>query len=392
MIAILTTTINVPYFLDDLCKNIYQYGHNENVIILIIGDKKTPEQTADYLKKTSKKWSIKIDYLDVKKQDQYFKKYKRIYNIFPYNDAIRRLLGNLYLNQFKIDKFIYLDDDNFITKSSGDYIKQHSLVGKKITTNVFYSKNKWPNAYKFLKTKRSMPIFPRGYPWKFRNEDSFKTKENIKMTGKVIVNCGYILGDPDIDASSRIFWNIDVKEIKRKKNIFFKPKNYFPFNDQNTCIDGEYLNLYFKPLSNGRNADIWTSYLFCKIAEIRNELISYGGPELLQIRNVHDNWKDYELEKSHNISTDKFVSILREIKVKNNKNTYKLLKTILIEAEKKLEQFRIKIFTKKINKIGHYQGFSLLEANTREKEVYKYIKKYLNEYSLWLKLIKNFPK
>ena len=388
--AILCTTINVPTFLEPLCSNIKKFYHNKNTIILIIGDMKTPTEAKSYCKKISKKFKIEIIYFGIEEQNKFFqnKKYRSLYKIFPKNDAIRRLLGNIYLSSYNLERFIYIDDDNYICDKNNDFISSHSIVGKTITTKCAYSKNKWPNLYKYIKTDEKMPIFPRGYPWNFRNINSFNVKFSREIRGKVISNCGFILGDPDIDASSRIFWKIDVKKIKYKNNIFLKPGNYFPFNDQNTSISGEYLNYYFKPLSAGRNSDIWTSYIFCKIAEINKDFISYGNPHLYQDRNIHDNWKDYEFEKMHNYSTDNFIEILRKVKNKRFDNNFDLFFYVINEM---LTLTRIQIKSNiniKINDSKHYQGFSNLDRIKRNKINLKYIESYLIGYLEWLKVVR----
>ena len=174
-----------------------------------------------------------------------------------------------------------------------------------------------------------------------------------------------LFGDPDID-KLKIFWKIDVKKLNIKK-IFLKPGNYFPFNDQNTAISGEYLNYYFKPLSAGRNSDIWTIYIFCKVAEINNDFISYGNPHLYQDRNIHDNWKDYEFEKIHNYSTDIFVEILRKVPNKKFKDNFKLFFYIINEMLLITRKLIRNSSLKNSNDSIHYQGFSNNDRNKRNK-------------------------
>ena len=53
---------------------------------------------------------------------------------------------------------------------------------------------------------------------------------------KKIANCGYILGDPDIDATSRLFWPIETLKVKNQRIFAFGKDNFFPLNDQNTSI------------------------------------------------------------------------------------------------------------------------------------------------------------
>ena len=82
------------------------------------------------------------------------------------------------------------------------------------------------------------------------------------------------------------------------------------------------------------------SYLICKLSHIHNDLVSYGQPHLKQIRNIHDNWKDYELEKKHNMSTDLFIKIIENIKIKKQKNYfstfYNLIRKCLNETNRNI--------------------------------------------------------
>lgn len=340
--CILTTTINVPYFLNNLLKNIKKYKHS-NSYVVVIADKKTPSEAKNYCNKLSKIHKLRIDYLDVDFQKKYFKKDKKLFNLFPYNDALRRLLGSIYLlRQNPIPaRLIFVDDDNYIFNNI-DFIKMHSIVGKILKTKVVKNKLKFPNLYKYLITTEKLPLFPRGFPWSKRNKDSFLLSLNSKQSGKVLANCGYIIGDPDIDAVSRLFWKVDIKKIGYNRNFFIGKNNYFPFNDQNTAISKDLFKIYFKPLSAGRNSDIWTSYLICKLSHIHNDLVSYGQPHLKQVRNIHDNWKDYELEKKHNISTDIFVKIVDNVKIGKQKNYfetfYKIIKRCIVTTENEIKK------------------------------------------------------
>ena len=50
--------------------------------------------------------------------------------------------------------------------------------------------------------------------------------------------------------------------------------------------------IYFTPQSVGRNADIWSSLVVCKISSYLNETIVFGNPVVRQDRNKHDLHKD----------------------------------------------------------------------------------------------------
>tara|TARA_B100001287_G_scaffold269234_1_gene266463 strand:+ start:3545 stop:4735 length:1191 start_codon:yes stop_codon:yes gene_type:complete len=387
--AILTTTINVPTFLENICKNIKKFKH-KNFFFLVIADKKTPKGAKAYCHRIKKRFDVNIIYLSIEDQDKYFKnKYRKIYSLFPYNDAHRRLLGLIYIKNMNPKRVIFIDDDNFVANDV-DFLKGHEIVGKKISGNAIYNSSKWPNIYKYVETDKNVPIYPRGFPWYYRNEDSFKIKVKKVKNKIVLANCGFILGDPDIDAVSRLFWKIKVNKINSKNNILIAKGMYCPFNDQNTCIDGKTSLLYYKPISAGRNSDIWTSYMYNKVSAIHDSLVSYGMPHLTQIRNIHDYWKDFDLEKQHNISTDYFAKLLMNAKCKPGKNYYvtfvNLLKKLLLEINKRQSKINLSF----VEKNRHYQGIGKKELLKRETESLKYIKKYFMEYLVWLKYLKQY--
>lgn len=394
-IAIVTTTINVPLFLNGICNSIKKNKSlkTNELSIIVIGDKKSPPGAKIFCNNLKKKTGIDINYFDIKFQDDFFKKkYPKLYKIFPYNDAVRKLLGSIFLFDNLPDKVVYIDDDNYCS-SKINFIDDFKIVGEQYSGFAIDSKNRWPNIYNSFVEKNNIPLYPRGFPWKYRNNDSFLYKRKIIKKTKVVANCGFILGDPDIDAVSRLFSNIYTKSVKEKNYFIINKNNFFPMNDQNLCISKEYIALYFKPVSGGRNSDIWTSYLLSKVSSIFNEVISYGRPHLTQIRNKHDYWNDYDLEKTHNIATDIFVDILDRItlskKISRFKNYLKLCTKAINITEKKLKILK----RKKINSvIRHYQNISTIEKNKRDIKSLYFIKKYFEEYKQWLMLVSFYKK
>ncbi len=390
--VLITTTINVPTFLDKILKNIFKNKKNNKLVCLVIGDKKTPTNARSYCRKLEKKYKTTLKYFDIKDQDKYFKTFKDLYKMFPYNDAVRKLLGSIYAwENYKsyLERIIFIDDDNYLTNKK-DFLSGHEKTGSVINGISIASRNQWLNIYEKINVENNIPIFPRGYPWKYRGiKNTTKIKKFKKK--KVIAKCGFIIGDPDIDAVSRLFWPINVKNIKSNNDFYFSPGTYTPFNDQNTSIHRDYVLLYYKPLSAGRNSDIWTSYLICKMAEIYDEIVSYGSPHLKQIRNKHDYWKDYNLEVEHNISTDYFVDLLKKVKIKKQKNKFltlkKICENIILEISKSLKKIKIENTNDR-----HYQGFSKTEKNIRTIQSLNYIKLYFKEYILWLRNVEKLYK
>ena len=212
-IAIITTTINIPLFLNGICNSIKKNKslNTSELSIIVVGDKKTPSGAKIFCNNLKKKTGININYFDVKFQDNFFKKkYPKLYKIFPYNDAVRKLLGSIFLFDNLPDKVIYIDDDNYCS-SKINFIDDFKIVGEQYSGFAIDSKNRWPNIYNSFVEKNNIPLYPRGFPWKYRNNDSFLYKRKIIKKTKVVANCGFILGDPDIDAVSRLFSNIYTK-------------------------------------------------------------------------------------------------------------------------------------------------------------------------------------
>ena len=142
-ISIVTTTINIPIFLKNIVQNI-KLKKSQNIFeisIIVIGDKKTPKKTKKFCDNLSKKFRINILYFDINFQDKYFKsKYSSIYKLFPYNDAIRKLLGSIFILNDPPDKVIFIDDDNYCNKKQ-NFLKDFDIVGEKYNGHTIHNKN-----------------------------------------------------------------------------------------------------------------------------------------------------------------------------------------------------------------------------------------------------------
>jgi len=329
-ITVCITSINKPIFLVDLIKNAKKYSYTEFNII-IIGDYKSPSGNKDYINSLSKKFSADIRYLDVRDQKSFLKKYRNLNKILPYNWGGRKMLANFISILERSPITVQIDDDNFI--QNNDFFNSHSIVGTVKKINTLSSKLKWVNVYESLIEHTSLPIYPRGFLAKHR---FVHNKINKELVSHKIAACnGLVLGDPDIDAFTRMFWPINVIAIKKKYLPFFaiKPGNWCTWNNQNTSTYLDVTKVYFTPHSVGRNADIWSSMLVCKLASHLNEVICFGSPVVKQIRNLHSNYKDYEDERLCNLYNEDFEDFLRNTKLKST-NYSDCLSEVIDHAEK----------------------------------------------------------
>ncbi len=334
--AIVITTINVPKILEDIGENVKRYKHEKDVSILIIGDKKTPLEIKDYCKKRAEEYNLEIEYLGIEDQEKIFADKQELLKLFPYNTPDRVILGCMLSYLRGCDRVIADDDDNFPTEH--DFIGFHSITGEEKEINLIRNGLGWFNVHNALIDENNIPFYPRGYPWSKRLPES-KKKDFVKEKRKVMVNQGLVLEDPDIDAISRLFWPIRAIKMNEEFGNQFGlyPGIWSPFNFQNTCLAREMIPLYYRPISTRRNADIWTAYVFNKLAEYFGDVITFGQPLVRQLRNKHDLWEDLETELINNRATDTFITLLRNIKL-SKKTYFEALGELISESQKELKR------------------------------------------------------
>ena len=363
-IGFCTTTINVPKFLDEFSSNFKKNKH-KNIIFYIIGDYKTPIYTEKYIKYLSKKFDFEYKYFDVKKIKNIFKKYPKLKKLIKFYSGQMKFIGVFlsYLDDCKI--CLQIDDDNFNLER--DYLNEVKKIFSKNEFKIVKSNSGWVNIYNFLKEKKNIEIYPRAYPWSQRFKiEKIETKK--KKIESIFYN-GSVLGDPDIDAIARLNSNIDVLGFKRKNfsQWGINPGSWTSFNNQNSGLIKDLVPAYFTPYSTGRNADIWASYMICKIASIHNKTIIFGKPIVKQIRNPHNLWKDLSDEFQNDYLTDRFVEFLKLLKVKKKTNFLMTCEEICKNS--------IKLITSS-NKMN------------LKKDDKKYILNFFKEYLIWISLFK----
>lgn len=314
--AVVTTTINMPVMLESICKNATFYNH-KNIEVFVIGDKKTPADAPKYCEKLTSKYSYPIHYLSLRDQEKELKDYPKLLNIFPYNNADRKLLGMVmaYLQGFDI--MITLDDDNYATNH--DFFGYHGITGTEQKLPLVESPSGWFNACEYLIEENNMPVYHRGLPWSKRSiQKDLVTIHRAKA--KVAVNAGFWMGDPDIDAVSRLYWPIRVTGMDPKMEPTFGlfPDTWCPFNNQNTAMAREILPAYLTPPNAKRYSDLWPAYVICKIAGHLKHIMAYGYPFARHSRNPHNLWKDVEKEMVGAQAAEPFIEILRSAELTSN--------------------------------------------------------------------------
>ncbi|MDP3880004.1 MAG: hypothetical protein Q8Q07_06855 [Dehalococcoidales bacterium] len=333
--VITITTINIPTFLEGICENIKTHDHKDTSI-LIIGDLKTPAGIKEYCANTAGKFGVDIEYLGIEDQKKALSDHQKLLDLFPYNTPDRVILGGMLAYLRGCERTIAVDDDNFTTEH--DFVGFHSVTGTQAELDLIHNETGWFNVHSALVEEHNIPFYPRGYPWEQRKPEA-NQKINRKQKARVIVNQGLVLEDPDIDAISRLFWPIRATAMSSEFDAQFGlyPGTWSPFNYQNTSLCREAVPLYYRPISTKRNADIWTAYLYNKLAQHFGDVITFGQPLVRQIRNEHNLWEDLDVELINNRSTDYLIYILRNVSL-SEKTYFSALGELINKSQKELTE------------------------------------------------------
>jgi hypothetical protein len=308
-IAVVTTTINVPHFLDDYCKDFKLHNHTD-VVFIIIGDKKTPDEAKRYCERLGERYEYAVEYFDVARQQSYLAEFPELNTYLPYNCVQRRNIGMVRAFELGVGSMLTVDDDNYLLEP--DLLKHHLAVGEKRTLHSFRTSTGWFDPCQFLTATPNVRYFHRGFPMSERGNSPVSVTESLR-TGKVVTNVGLWLGDPDVDAWVRMTLPLEAVQWTQEANFTLSPGTWAPFNSQQTMIAWELLPAYFLNPRAGRYDDIWGSFIIQRVAEYFGDMVSFGHPIVnhLQKRTLKSLWRDLDDERMGALLTDEFVRMLR---------------------------------------------------------------------------------
>jgi len=308
--AIVTTTINIPVLLRKYAENAQHYGHRE-LVFVVIGDRKSPPETTAFCNSLNQYFPC--EYLDIERQQQYLADFPELWSHLRFDSIQRRNIGMLFAYQHGAEVIITIDDDNFVM--SQDFVGLHRAAGQRSSLPLYASTSGFFDVCSFLDTDDDLRFYHRGFPQQQRWAEASSFVSSCRAAGRVAINAGFWLDNPDIDAVTRMERQPIVRGFRPGWNGNFGlcPGTWSPFNSQNTALMRDVIPAYFLSPYIGRYDDIWASYVVCRIAEHLGDLISFGEPLVRQERNPHDLWKDLDAERYGMILTDGFCQALRAI-------------------------------------------------------------------------------
>ena len=298
--ALIVTTIGDGSFLQAYADQIMSEGFVDLCEVIVIPDRKTKPQVFEQCKQL-KKQGIRIECPTLEEQNVFLKKLGDIYRIIPYNSDNRRNIGFLMAMEKRCDFIISIDDDNYC-RPREPFFREHAIVcQEEVELEAVHSSNGWFNICDLMVVEPPN-VYPRGFPYHARSQAS--KLEFIHERGKVHLNAGLWLRDPDLDA---ITWLANPAQAISfpGQSVLLGQNTWSPINTQNTALyRGAVAAYYFVrmgyPIDGmriDRYGDIFSGY-FCQ-ACVRHlgYRVRVGTPVVDHIRNTHNYLRDltYEL-------------------------------------------------------------------------------------------------
>lgn len=297
-IALISTTIYASHVFELYRK----FG--KDVSMIIAGDTKTPDDRVRQILKPLGD----ARYLSV--ADQQALNYKSS-DVIGWGSIQRRNIALLEAIRTKADIIISIDDDNIPT--TADYFEQFSSVLSRPYSGLgVSSRRNWFDVGMFL-----VPPTPhRGFPYSLRHLDPDLVVSPL-IDASVGVAAGLWLGDPDIDAMTRIANRPMVYNMgeQLRSGLAVLPGCFTPFNSQNTAYLAELAPLMMVWIGVGRYDDIWASYVAERVMMETKHVVHYGKPYVWQERNQQNLFKNLKDEIFGMETTDRFVADLLNIDV-----------------------------------------------------------------------------
>ncbi len=242
--------------------------------LVVVGDKKTPAH-----------WEHNnCTYLSVAAQIDLA---SSLATVIPFNHYGRKMIGYVYAMQNGADIIIDTDDDN-IPFTGWDF---PSFEGEFRTSKRDIG---WVNIYHHFSDQH---IWPRGLPLRNINDSrgTLQWQETL-IKNRVGIWQGLADEDPDVDAIYRLTAD-NPCVFKKTAPVVLEKGTVCPFNSQNTAIQKEFFPLLFLPsFVTFRFTDILRGIIAQPILWQHDYRLGFTEATVVQKRNVHDYFKDFESE------------------------------------------------------------------------------------------------
>jgi hypothetical protein len=282
--ALCTTTINVPHVLE-----LYR-ACDPDVRFFVATDDKTPTE----------------NFLDVGNMQVMRGEDWKCSPLIGFGSIQRRNIAFLEALKWGADVIVSVDDDNI--PLDDPYCLQHwttlDCLHRVIMANP-------PDRWFDVGTLLQPPAKHRGFPYARKACNYF----NHHVNARVGVNAGICLGDPDVDATTRMALAPEVHQVSQllEAGIVVNPNVWTVFNSQNTAILRELVPAWGMIPFVGRMDDIYASLICQRVMRERKLHVRFGTPFVFQQRNQHNLVKDLRGELDGYEHVEKLARALDQI-------------------------------------------------------------------------------
>lgn len=294
-VSIVMTTIRPAETISSYATEIATSGVDGELIV--VGDRKgdTPLRAFCAARRSE---GLPIRYVGVAEQLALMARLGRLRPHLRWNSIQRRNLGYLVAAETRSDIVVSVDDDNIPVP--GAYLRHHLIVGRTSTWPALRAPGGWFNTAGLLECDPPAVVRHRGFPLGRADQAAVTEVEVEEVHGRVAVNAGLWIGDPDIDAVTRLALRPDAVGVRPphdEQPFTLHPSTWCPFNSQNTAIAGEAVPACFlwnmrEPIGRheviDRYDDIFMSYFARRVIDQMGDLVAVGPPIVAQERNDHD--------------------------------------------------------------------------------------------------------
>lgn len=292
-IALVTTTINLPTVL-----HLYRKCSSA-VKFFVTGDTKSPDDDIVHTFTADKHF----EYFSFDKQETLG--YKCFPLIGPKSIQLRNI-AFLEAAKWGAEIIVSIDDDNIPLDRAyfNDFERAltHPCNGLEVSSD-----NGWFDVGQLFNPTAKH----RGFPHNILPANQFRAT----VDAQIGIAAGLCLGDPDIDASTRMVAKPIVHHISEilRSGVTVHPGTHTVFNSQNTAIRRSLLPAWGMIPFVGRMDDIYASLIVQRIMRERNLCVRFGPPMIWQQRNQHNLVKDMRGEIDGYENVEKLASILDQI-------------------------------------------------------------------------------
>ena len=270
-IALCTTTIHIPHALKLMRKCSADVG------FFAAFDKKTPDVAIEFCQDMAA--SIPF------KESEW-----KCSEAIGWNTLARRNTAFLEALKWGADVIYSWDNDNLP-------VAPDHFEALEITLDRLFSGIKIEGAHYIWFDPGSLLVPPtrhRGFPHKFAGP---KEIESI-TDAKIGVAAGLVIGDPDIDAVTRMEHRPDIGSVHMlgQSGVVVDLNTWTVFNSQNTAVIRELIPAWFMMPGVGRHDDIYASLIVQRVARERGLHVHFGPPFTYQQRNEHNLITDLRAE------------------------------------------------------------------------------------------------